>query len=177
MASYQCPMCGRNMDRNLILFLDHTNQHVIDQIKKKYPEWVAEDGICKPCADYYTLQLQGELSELNIGPDERRKRFVMGIAMLALSAILALILMLNHSAHSWRLLLFLPFFLGMLGLIQDREKTCVLLAELGVQNMDSGEKKIDEITIANELKKRGRKILAKSVFSAALVTAVLFLFP
>jgi len=139
------------MDRNLILFLDHTNQHVIDQIKKKYPEWVAEDGICKPCADYYTLQLQGELSELNIGPAERKKRFVLGITMLTLSGIFALVFAMSHFAHSWRLILFLPIFLGMLGLIQDREKVCVLFAELGIQNIDIGERKINDAVVANAL--------------------------
>lgn len=177
MTTYQCPMCGRSMDRNLILFLDHTNQHVIDQIKKKYPEWVAEDGICKPCADYYTLQLQGELSELNIGPGERRKRFVLGIAMLSLSGILALVFVTNHFAHSGRLILLFPIFFGMLGLIQDREKVCVLLAELGIQNIGTGERKVADAVVANTLKTRGRKILLKSALSAALVTAVLLLLP
>ena len=177
MASYQCPMCGRSMDRNLILFLDHTNQHVIDQIKKKYPEWVAEDGICKPCADYYTLQLKGELSELNIGPAERRKRFVMGVVMLALSGVLILVFMMNHFSHSWRFILFLPIFFGMLGLIQDREKVCVLFAELGIQKIDTSGEKISDTMVASALKIRGRKILLKSALYAALITAVLFLLP
>lgn len=177
MANYQCPMCGRNMDRNLILFLDHTNQHVIDQIKKKYPEWVAEDGICKPCADYYTLQLKGELSELNIGPAERRKRFVMGVAMLALSGVLTLVFMMSHFSHLWRFILFLPIFFGMLGLIQDREKVCVLFAELGIQKIDTGGKRISDTMVASALKIRGRKILLKSVLYAVLITAVLFLLP
>lgn len=177
MAGYRCPLCGREMERNLVLFLDHADQHVINQIKEEHPEWVEADGACAPCTEYYRKQLKGESSRANIGPGGRRRRFVMGIAMLAASLILALIFIFTGVARLWRLLLFFPVLLGMLGLIQAREKTCALLAEFGLRDMDSGEKKIDDVAVRSQLKSRGRGILVKSALSAALLTAVSLLFP
>lgn len=176
MAGYRCPLCGREMERNLILFLDHTDQHIIDQIKEEHREWVGADGVCEPCAEYYRKQLKGELSNANIGPEGRRRRLVLGIAMLAASVVLALIFIFNGWSRPWRLLLFLPIFFGMLGLIQARQKTCALLAELGVCDMDSGERKIDDVAVRSRLKVRGRGILVKSVLSAAALTALILLF-
>jgi hypothetical protein len=67
-------LCEKTMERNLVLYLDHTQAHIIDRIKEEHPEWVEADGVCAPCAEYYTRQLSGELETANIGPGERRKR-------------------------------------------------------------------------------------------------------
>ena len=174
MASYRCPLCGNQMKRDLILFLDHTNQHVIDRIKQNHPEWVESDGTCKPCADYYVKQLSGAGRRGNIGPEQRQKRRIMGFAMLLVGMGMAFSFFRASAASGWRLSLFLPFFLGTLGLIQAREKTCALLAELGSANMDSGPAKIEDQKAANELKRRGRAILIKSVLIAALLTGLLY---
>jgi len=177
MADYQCPLCSRTMERNLALFLDHTEAHVIDQIKKEHPEWVTADGICQPCTEYFKKQLSGELKDANIGPAGRRRRLRMGVAMLVLSLGLAVVLSMKGSAPSLRFLLFLPLFVGMLGLIQAREKTCALLAEKGLRDMDAGEGPVEDSGIARRLQRRGRFVIVKSVFSAALVTGLFFLLP
>lgn len=176
MGTYQCPLCGRTMERNLVLFLSHTDEHIIDKIKEEHPEWVEADGVCKPCAEYYKKQLSGELTSTNIGPAGRKRRRVMGIAMLVLSGVLALGLISVRSERVWRLLLFVPVFSGMLGLIQAREKTCAVLAEFGMRDMDSGQYKIDNRAAALNLKTRGRIILIKSALWALAVTALFFLF-
>jgi hypothetical protein len=59
----------------------------------------------------------------NIGPRERRKRMAMGIAMLALGAALAAVLTARGAAPWWRASLFVPFWLGALGLLQARAGT------------------------------------------------------
>ena len=59
MAVYTCPVCGDEMPRELIRFLDHTNGHIIDTIKSKHPEWVGKHGICEKCLEYYQKQLSG----------------------------------------------------------------------------------------------------------------------
>lgn len=177
MAGYRCPLCDREMERNLILFLDHTEQHIIDRIKEAHPEWVEADGVCKPCAEYYKKELSGEFREANIGPQGRRRRFVMGVVMLALSLGLGLILIAGDGERVWRLLLFAPIFLGMLGVIQARQKTCALLAEFCLRETETGEKKINDLEVANQLKIRGRKILIQSVFWAVVLTVLLFFFP
>ncbi len=171
-------MCGRQIERNLVVFLDHTDQHIIDKIKELHPEWVEADGICKPCAEYYRKELTGsELSDANIGPHERQKRFGMGIVMLVLSFAIAYFFHLVGSSRSVRLFLFLPIFFGMLGLVQAQEKTCALLAERGLKNMDAGEMKVEDVNIEKALRIRGRAILIKSALLALLLTAFLFFYP
>lgn len=53
MAGYKCPLCKTEMERDVALFLDHTNQHIIEKIKEKHPDWAASDGTCQKCRDYY----------------------------------------------------------------------------------------------------------------------------
>ena len=79
--------------------------------------------------------------------------------------------------HMLQLGLFAPFFLGFFGVIQAREKTCSLLAEMESKNMDWGPEKIADSLSAQELKKKGREILLKSAAAAAILTAVCFFIP
>ena len=60
---------------------------------------------------------------VNIGPRERRKRLVMGVATLGVSAAIALALILAGVNRWWRVGLFIPFWMGALGVFQAREKT------------------------------------------------------
>jgi len=53
MTTYTCPLCNETMERDLILFLGHGEQHVIDEIRKSHPEWASKDGACQECVDYY----------------------------------------------------------------------------------------------------------------------------
>ena len=57
---YTCSLCGENVGNELLAFIDHTDQHVIDQIKAKHPEWAQDNGLCKKCEEYYRAQLKGE---------------------------------------------------------------------------------------------------------------------
>ena len=58
MAAYQCPVCDNEIPRDLIIFLNHTNEHIIEAIKKQNPEWVASDGLCNRCVEYYESQFK-----------------------------------------------------------------------------------------------------------------------
>jgi len=60
---------------------------------------------------------------VNIGPREQRKRLVMGVVMLALGAGSAVALVAAGAPVSWRLGLFLPFWVAGLGVFQARAKT------------------------------------------------------
>ncbi len=65
-----------------------------------------------------------EKAELaNIGPKEARKRLLMGVAMLALGAVLAIVFAHAGVSRGWYSLLFLPFWIGTLALSQARKKT------------------------------------------------------
>ena len=172
MAGYQCPLCGKQMDRDLILFLDHTNQHVIDRIKKSHPEWIAENGACEPCVAYYRLQISGEAG--NIGPNERRKRAMLGIAALGLSVAWGFYLVASDAPSILRLSLCVPLFCGIFCLMEAEEATCSVLAEMGSRNVDSGVEKIRDQSAVGYLKKKGRQIVLKSAFVMILVTFVFF---
>jgi len=165
------------MARDLLLYLDHTNQHIIDRIKEEHPEWVSANGACEPCAEYYKKQISGEVPGENIGPRGRQRRLWMGAAMLLLIFFLVPVMKSSGMGQFWKLALFPLVFLGMLGLIQAREKTCAVLAEFGLRNMDAGELKITNPKVEKALRWRGRVILFKSAFWAVLFTVVLFLLP
>ena len=163
------------MVRDLGLFLDHAQQHVIDQIKKSHPEWVAPDGACRPCVEYYEKAMHGELGKSNIGPKERSKRRAIGMVALVLGIAAAFYLVRSGADRAARLFLFFPFFVSMLGLFQAAEKTCALLSEAGFCNWDGGTKKIADPEIQAALKIHGRKILVKAALFAAFLTALLWL--
>jgi len=59
----------------------------------------------------------------NIGPRERRKRLVFGIAALVAAIIISGLLVYVHAPLVWRLPLFLLFYVGALGYFQARDKT------------------------------------------------------
>lgn len=59
----------------------------------------------------------------NIGPAQRQRRRVMGMIALALGVALAVVLIVLHTSPGWLLLAFVPFLVGMLGLVQARERT------------------------------------------------------
>jgi hypothetical protein len=116
------------MDRDLVVFLDHTNQHVIDRIKQAHPEWITENGACQPCVAYYEGQLSGEIG--NIGPAGQRSRLVLGIMSLLIAVGGFSYFVAARFPSSWQWSLFVPLFFGTFVLIQARETTCSVLAEM-----------------------------------------------
>ena len=65
----------------------------------------------------------GKAELANIGPKEVRKRLVMGVAVLAPGVILAFIFARAGVSRGWYAALFLPFWMGTLGISQARKKT------------------------------------------------------
>ena len=59
----------------------------------------------------------------NIGPKETRKRLLMGVAMIALSGVLAVVFAYAGVSRGWYAALFLPFGIAALGAAQARKKT------------------------------------------------------
>jgi hypothetical protein len=53
MQYYTCSVCGAKVERELLVYMKHTDRHIIDEIKKKHPDWATSDGLCAKCADYY----------------------------------------------------------------------------------------------------------------------------
>lgn len=65
----------------------------------------------------------GKAELANIGPKETHKRLLMGFAMLALGVVLAVIFTHADVSRGWYAALFLPFWMGTLGISQARKKT------------------------------------------------------
>jgi hypothetical protein len=65
----------------------------------------------------------GKAKLANIGPKETRKRLLMGVAMLATGVVLAIIFTHTGVSRWWYSVLFLPFWMGTLGISQARKKT------------------------------------------------------
>ena len=59
----------------------------------------------------------------NIGPNERRKRFIWGVITLGVSVLVVAGLALGGADKRWRVVVFLPLWLAGLGVLQAREKT------------------------------------------------------
>lgn len=52
-----CPTCGEAMERDILNIKEHTEKHIIDEIKREHPDWASEDGICKKCFIHYKEQM------------------------------------------------------------------------------------------------------------------------
>ena len=65
----------------------------------------------------------GKAELANIGPKETRKRLLMGVAMIALSGVLAVVFAYAGVSRGWYAALLLPFWIGTLALSQTRKKT------------------------------------------------------
>jgi hypothetical protein len=57
--NYRCPVCGEEVCEDIHEYMDHTERHIIDIIKKDHPEWVEKDGLCRKCREYYEKELKG----------------------------------------------------------------------------------------------------------------------
>lgn len=54
---YLCPVCNKNLLRELSVIIPHTEEHIMELIKKDHPDWIEDDGICRKCYEYYKKQL------------------------------------------------------------------------------------------------------------------------
>jgi hypothetical protein len=106
---------------------------------------------------------------LNIGPAEKRKRLVFGVLELAATAAVLVVFIVTHQPRTLRLVLFLPWALGALGVFQVLESTCVALAARGVRNLHGAEEPVPDAESA-AIRRRARKVYIESVAAAVVVT-------
>ena len=153
MAVYTCPTCGEKMERDLSLFMDHTDKHIVDEVKKLHPAWVADDGFCSKCLDYYKKARLGEAPNLDAGGV--RQRWALGVIGFGSAAALWFWLHSSGAPRSERLALFFLFFAGILGMVQAKKKFCVVIAQKQVAAM----------------RRRAFRILLVTALLSALLTA------
>ncbi len=111
----------------------------------------------------------------NIGPNQRRRRLLVGIAAAALVVVMALLFITLGTARPWRLLVLLPAWFMALDLFQVRSQTCVVLAARGVRNMDDGNRPVENPADDARLRAQARSVHLQSALAAAGITAVVVL--
>ena len=113
----------------------------------------------------------------NIGPAEIKRRRQGALIGAILFAFTTLLFVLTNAPTSTRLLVFIPALLFTVGIVQSRRKFCVAYGFLGVFSFEKlGATR--KITINQDLKadrKYAIKLLLQSVFTAAVLTALVAL--
>lgn len=56
---YKCSTCKEDIDGDLLVYIGHTEKHIMDEIKLTHPEWAEDNGLCQKCVDYYKNQMKG----------------------------------------------------------------------------------------------------------------------
>ena len=108
----------------------------------------------------------------NLGPKETRKRWMLGCYALCVGLVLAIIFIWQDASDYLRLLVFIPFFVGYLGILQAFQKTCVVLGLKGQQNQDQGNEPIVEKALRQKLWRRSVWILISAVILALICTCL-----
>ena len=57
---YKCSVCGKDVKDDLLVYINHTEEHIVDEIRAHHPELAGEDGLCEKCIEYYRSQIKGE---------------------------------------------------------------------------------------------------------------------
>lgn len=52
-ARYLCPVCAKELERDISVFLAHTKQHILDVLRKEHPEWRVGEAAHEECESYY----------------------------------------------------------------------------------------------------------------------------
>ena len=74
---YVCSVCKQHVNGDMILYMDHTQKHIMDLVKHDHPDWTEKDGICQQCVKYYEDELKG--STFGDAPCVLRQRKVKGL--------------------------------------------------------------------------------------------------
>ena len=168
-AIYTCPTCGNKMERDLLLFIRHTDAHVVEELKKRHPNWITNDGYCPKCLEHYKASLKGESIVANIGGNEVTKRQALAVVGIVASVGLYLALVFSHAPRLYRLWLLISLWATFLGYFQGRKRHCVVLGMKGERNMGGGEETISDTASRERLRRESLRIL----FLCALLTTAL----
>jgi hypothetical protein len=55
--NFVCPTCGKEIPRELEHIIEHTEDHIVNQIKKNHPDWQEKNGLCEKCYKFYKEQM------------------------------------------------------------------------------------------------------------------------
>ena len=52
-----CPSCGKHIPRDINVIIPHTEEHIIEEIKKSHPNWTEKNGLCPKCYAHYKKEI------------------------------------------------------------------------------------------------------------------------
>lgn len=162
------------MERDLLVFMGHTDAHIFQELKKGHPEWITQEGFCPKCLDHFRAAMRGETVVANIAGREIRRREILAALSLLVGAALFFELVHRGAPRAYRLFLFLPFYAAALCFFQVKKSHCVVLGMKGARNMDHGEEAVANPSEKASLLREARKILILSFFFAVLATALCY---
>jgi|KBSMisStaDraftv2_1062788.scaffolds.fasta_scaffold1102237_1 hypothetical protein len=110
----------------------------------------------------------------NIGPREKRRRWIVGISALIFAIAVAVVLLATDAPRASRLLLLAPFWVGALALFEAASSTCVVLAARGTRNMDQGETPIGSPAELGHVRQQSRRVHIRALLLSAALTAVVY---
>src|SRR5262245_29934459 len=111
----------------------------------------------------------------NIGSLQRRLRRVIAVWAFACAAGVALALMAAGAPRPWRLMVFVPLWVGVLASLESNARTCVLLAAKGLRNMDDGNQRVVDPGELKQLMRQSRRVHVRALFISAALMAVLYM--
>lgn len=109
----------------------------------------------------------------NIGPGERRRRRIISVAAFSVAAAVALGLSAIGAPRAWRLLSFVPLWVGALCFFEAQARTCVVLAARGLRNMGAGNERIGSPEDLRRLMRQSRRVHVQTLLLSAALTAAL----
>ena len=115
------------------------------------------------------------MEQTNLAERGVRRRRTMGIIWLVISIAAAGSMILLNSARLWRLVLFVPFALAAVGLLQARERTCVALGMAGKRENPDGTYSTVPAAECPAINRKVTSIMVRVVLIAVAATVLVWL--
>jgi len=90
------------------------------------------------------------------------------------AAAITVALMTAAAPRPWRVLLFVPIWLGVLASFESSSRTCVMLAARGLRNMDDGDERVEDPGELRQLTRQSRQVHVRALVLSAALTGALY---
>ncbi len=111
----------------------------------------------------------------NIGPQGRRVRRFLGLAMLVGSVLMLIVLVGANVPRLVRIGLFVPLLFGALGWVQAQSGTCVALAAQDRMDLDEGPEPVKDAYVRAVLQRQARGVWMRAIAAAVVGTGLALL--
>ena len=117
---------------------------------------------------------ESNTATINIGDNECRKRRRSSIIAAAVTILMFAALRLSGVESKWYLLLFIPSWVAVLGLLQVKARTCVVFAARGIRNLEGTVENVPDPTQLRTLREIAIGIYFKSLMIAVAFTGIVY---